>query len=96
MQIKLSPQRRDIVLTVSKAGDTLTINGQAFDFSVIPDGATLPGTAIDCEFVVGDVERIDGDLHITLILPHGPNPSPSIAFPALFVDPPDGDLELPQ
>ena len=96
MKITLTPQRRDDTLAVSKQGDTLTINGTAFDFSVIPEGATLPASAVDCEFITGNIERINGVLHISLILPHGPNPSQEVAFPAPIINPPDGVLELPQ
>ena len=95
MHIILLPQRRDDTLTVSKQGDTLTVNGIAYDFSVIPDGATLPASAVDCEFITGNIERINGVLHISLILPHGPNPSQEVAFPAPIINPPDGVLELP-
>ncbi|MGZ2475908.1 hypothetical protein ACVI1N_004199 [Sinorhizobium medicae] len=38
MKIDLSPQRRDDLLTVTKAGDVFTVNGMAFDFSALPDG----------------------------------------------------------
>ena len=96
MHITLIPQRRDESLTVSKADDTLTINGIAYDFSVIPDGATIPASAVDCEFITGNIERINGVLQISLILPHGPNPSQAVAFPAPIINPPDGVLELPQ
>ena len=96
MRITLNPQRRDATLIVSKHGDTLTINGVAYDFSVIPDGATLPASAVDCEYITGNIERINGVLHISLILPHGPNPSQEVAFPAPIINPPDGVLELPQ
>ena len=96
MKISLSPQRRDDVLQVSKSGDILTINGQAFDFSELPDGATIPSGEVPCEWITGPVERIGGDLHLTLILPHGPNPSPAVASPASLVDPPDGVLDLPR
>ena len=96
MHITLNPQRRDDTLTVSKSGDTLTINGIAYDFSVIPDGATLPASAVDCEYITGNVERINGVLHILLILPHGPNPAQEVAFPAPIINPADGVLELPQ
>ena len=96
MKITLAPQRRDDTLAVSKQGDTITINGEAFDFSVIPDGATLPASAVACESIAGPVERINGVLHITLLLPHGPNPSQEVAFPAPIINPPDGVLELPQ
>ena len=96
MHITLIPQRRDDDLAVSKQGDTITINGIAYDFSVIPDGATLPASAVDCGFITGNVERINGVLHISLILPHGPNPSQAVAFPAPIINPPDGVLEFPQ
>lgn len=96
MHITLSPQYRHDALTVSRQGDILTINGTAFDFSAIPDGATLPASAVDCEFITGNIERIGGVIHTSLILPHGPNPSQAVAFPAPLINPPDGVLELPQ
>lgn len=96
MHIKLNPQRRDDQITVIKSGDTLTINGEAFDFSVIPEGATLPSDAVSSEFFSGPVERIDGVLHITLTLPHGANPVQDVAFPADIIDPPDGEIALPK
>lgn len=95
MRISLSPQRRDDTMTLSKAGDVLTINGEVFDFSSIPDGATLPAEAIACDFIAGPVERIDGDLHVSLILPHGPEPDEAVAFPADIVNPADGPVALP-
>ena len=96
MKIKLNPQRRDDTLTVTKQGDTLTINGEAFDLSVIPDGATLPADALSSEFLSGPVERINGELHVTLTLPHGPDASEAARFPADIIDPADGVLELPR
>lgn len=96
MKINLSPQRRDDTLTVSKQGDTLTINGTAYDFSVIPDGATLPKDATDCAWLASDVERIDGVLHLTLLMPHGANASEAARFPQPIINPADGALELPQ
>lgn len=96
MHIKLNPQRRDDQITVIKSGDTLTINGEMFDFSDIPEGATLPADAIDSDYFSGPVERIDGTLHLTLTLPHGGNPQPHMAFPEAIIDPPDGEVELPK
>lgn len=96
MIIKLSPQRRDDTLVVVKTGDILTINGTVFDFTALPDGATLPAKAVDCECVPADVHRINGELHLTLLLPHGPNPTQEQSFPADIVNPPDGDIPLPQ
>jgi len=96
MKINLSPQRRDDQLTLEKAGDTLTFNGTEYDFSQLPDGGTLPADAVDCEFVIGTVERIDGELELTLLLPHGANASEAARFPQPILDPADGKVELPK
>jgi hypothetical protein len=96
MRITLSPQRRTDGLYVSKKGDTLTINGTAFDFSVIPDGATLPSSAVDCDYLTENIERINGVLHLSLILPTGPDASEAANFPAPLINPANGVLELPQ
>ena len=95
MIINLSPQRRDDTLTVSKQGDILTINNVVYDFSVIPDGATLPASAVDCEYITGDIERIAGVLHLALLLPTGINATHAANFPQPIVNPADGLLELP-
>jgi len=96
MKISLSPQRRDDTLVVSKAGDVLTINGVEFDFSVVPDGATLPAPAVNCPFIGGPVERVGGDLQLTLILPLAADASEAARFPQPIINPADGALELPQ
>lgn len=95
MRVSFSPQRREGPLLVTKFGDILTINGEAFDLSILPDGATIPAGGVPCSWIAGPVERIGGDLHLTLILPHGPNPSEAVAFPAPLVNPPDGALAIP-
>ena len=94
MRITLSPSRRDDRLTISKSGDTLTINGEAFDLSAIPDGATLPRDAVACEWLASDIERIGGVLHLTLILPHGANAPHETRFPDP-IDAADGPIALP-
>lgn len=95
MRIKLTAQRRDDVLTLIKTGDVLTINGAAFDFSSLPDGASIPAGEVPCEWLAGPVERVDGELRLTLILPHGANPTQAVAFPVAITDPPDGVIVLP-
>lgn len=95
MIIKLSPTRSDNTLTVVKNGDALTINGQVFDFTPLPDGATLPSGAIESDWIVGDVERINGVINLALLLPHGPNPSQEVAFPAPLTVTQDGEVVLP-
>lgn len=95
MIINLSPQRRDDTLSFSKMGDVITINGEQYDFSSLPEGATLPAGTIPCEFIIGDVERVDGEIVLTLLMPHGPNPPQHVAFPEPILDPPDGEIILP-
>jgi len=95
MHITLSPVRMDETLTASRSGDVLTLNGEAFDFGPLPEGATLPAEAIDSPWIVGPVSRIDGALHLTLRLPHGPNASQAVAFPEPVAVTQDGPIPLP-
>lgn len=94
--VSFSPRRDDSDLELYRSGDALTINGKAFDFSPLPNGATLPASAIDSPLFCGDVERIDGVLHVSLILPHGPNPPHHVAFPSPLTVTQDGEIEVPK
>lgn len=96
MHITLIPQRRDDTLVVSKSGDTLTINGTAYDFSVVTEGATLPASATDCPFLIGEITRTEGVIYLSLIFPTGNNATPAANFPAPLINPADGALELPK
>ena len=95
MQINLSPQARFDRLTVSKFGDVLTINGTDYDFGPLPDGGTLPRDAVECEWLVSDVERIGGEIHLTLLLPHGPDAPEATRSPAPITVTEDGPVALP-
>lgn len=81
MKIKFSPQRNDNVLRLEVNGEVITINSEEFDLSVIPEGATLPSSAISSNFFTGDVSRTDGILELEILLPHVYNPPHAIAFP---------------
>lgn len=96
MLISFSPQRRDDTLTLEKSdGDKLCINGDWFDFNPLNDGSTIPAGSIPCEWIAGPVERIDGKIHLTLVLPHGPNPSQAVAFPEPVTVTKDGPIAVP-
>lgn len=95
MHITLSPQRRDERTSFERNGDAIIIDGTTYDFAQLPDGATLPNDAVDCDHIVSDIERIDGKIHLTLILPHGPDAPEETRFPEPVIDPPDGPLPLP-
>jgi hypothetical protein len=96
MKISFTPQRSDIPpLQVSKLGDIPTINGKAFDFGPLSEGEILPASAVVCPYVAGDVSRVEGELQIMLILPHGASPPKNVAFPDPIINPPDGDVQVP-
>jgi len=95
MIIKLSPQRRDDAQpSVSVSGDTITINGEPFDFSQIGEGDTLPAEAVDSEYFVGGIERTGGEIVLTLLLPHGYPAPEATRFPA-DINAGDGPVTLP-
>lgn len=97
MHISFSPQRRDDRLELEKSqGDRLRINGELFNFNPLPDGGTIPAGTIPCEWIIGPVERINGDLHVTLVLPHGPNPIQAVAFPQPITVTADGPIAVPE
>ncbi|WP_258036435.1 tail fiber assembly protein [Pseudomonas putida] len=94
MILKLSPVRSDIHLSVAKTGDILEVNGVALDFSRLADGATLPAEAVGCNFVIAPVERINGALVLTLMLPHDADAPEGARFP-VDLYPADGQVQLP-
>lgn len=96
MIIKLSPKRRDDRLEVIKSGNVLNVNGEDFNFSQIGEGDTLPRSAIQSEWFAGDVEKLNGEITLTLLLPNPWNYSPEQAFPADLVSVPDGIVVFPQ
>lgn len=95
MRISFAPQRHYGALTVARHGDILTINGDPVNLSAIPEGATLPAGAISNPWIVGPVERIDGILHVMLLLPHGPNPSQAVAYPEPITLAGNGPVAVP-
>lgn len=95
MKISLIPQRRDSALELRRCGDLLTLNGEDFDLSAIPDKATLPRAAVDCAWLASDIARIDGVLQLALFLPHGPEAPAQTLFPAPLSLTVDGPVVLP-
>ena len=95
MLINLSPIRDDRTLEIYKTGDALTINGENFDFTQLPEGATLPNEAIGCEWIVSDVHRVNGQIELTILLPHGADASHEARFPQPINMTNDGQVVLP-
>jgi hypothetical protein len=95
MRIILSPVRSDAELSITKRGETLVVNGISLDFSQMPDGGSLPATAVGCVWLSSNVERVDGDLVLTLLLPYPADAPESARFPTDIISPKDGQIRLP-
>ena len=84
MKIAFTPQNRFDTLALSKRGDILTVNGEDFDFSPLPEGYSVP---VESAWIIGDVKRISGELHIMIACPGITN--------NVVVDAEDGDIGVP-
>jgi len=88
MLIRYSPQRADRQLSYTFPQPDVveaTLDGvtDRFDFSSLPDGeldVSALETALDiCPILAA--RRVNGQLEVTLLKFHGPNPTPQEAFP---------------
>ena len=95
MIIKFSPVRMGKQLNITRFGDIITFNGEEFDFSPLPDCAVLPASAIDCKWITGEVSKTNGELELTIILPHGANAPYETRFPTPIQVYLDGPVTLP-
>ena len=82
MQIKFSPVFSDATLSLAVSGDVLTVNGVSFDFSALPEGSHLPRAAVGCDMLASDVRRVDGQIALSVILPHAFDAPEDVRFPA--------------
>ncbi|EMB5660426.1 hypothetical protein [Pseudomonas aeruginosa] len=100
MIITLSPYvvlpGSDEHLMLSRDGDVLTVNGQSFDFTPLPEGSELPAEAIGSEWFAGPVVRREGRLEFSLWLPLADGASAAARFPEPMLIEADGPVELPQ
>jgi|TARA_R100000081_G_C4760325_1_gene139476 hypothetical protein len=94
MKLSFTPTRMNNQYEASVSGDALTIDGEVLDFGPLPDGATLPKDDVDCPWLASDVERIDGEICLTLMLPHGANAPEETRFPEM-VTVAEGEVVLP-
>lgn len=75
IKINFSPVRADGKTTATLEGSVLTVNGELFDLSEIPDGATVNHP------VIQKCTRTGDDYELTLTLSHGPNAPQETRFP---------------
>lgn len=94
MKITLSPARSDAHLEASVSGEVLTLNGVDISFAGVKDGDIIAAEDTGCDWISGLVTRSDGEIELTLILPHGSNAPPETLFPqAIYAE--DGPIMLP-
>jgi len=74
MNITRIVQRRDDRLEIQQMGDVLTLNGEVFDFSDLPEGGRLAQVDLACVWLASDVVRQEGEIHLSVIDPLGPEP----------------------
>ena len=67
MKIERTQQRGDASVEYGFIDDLLTVNGDTFDFSAIPDGGFIE--YVPCQWIVGPVRREGGEIILTLIQP---------------------------
>jgi hypothetical protein len=96
MKINLIPQRREDTLELFKNSNSLTVNGEIFDFSPMNDGDILPYGAISSEWFVRNVSQENGELEFTIILPIPWNYSEEQLFPQPLENVPDGLVLFPE
>jgi len=95
MKITFHPMRRDTRLELERQGDHLRVNGETYDFSAVPDGASLPRAAVTGDWLADDVTRVGGVLHLAVILPIGKDANKKSRFPAPVRLRQDGPVPLP-
>ena len=81
MNIQFSPIRAEATLSLAARGDVLIINGLRFDLAQLQDGDSLPADALQSAPLVGAVERLNGEIGVTVLLPHGDDAPEDVRFP---------------
>lgn len=81
MRIVFSPVRMDRAFALARDGEHIAINGEVFDFAGLAEGASLPLDAIGSDLFAADVERKDGLITVSLMLPYGVDAGDEYRFP---------------
>ncbi|WP_421362917.1 hypothetical protein [Agrobacterium rosae] len=76
-------------MNLQKRGDTLLINGKAFDPSAYD--ASLPQNS----WIVGEPTQLKDSWYVTIILPHAASAPRATRFPEAIIVSADGPVELP-
>lgn len=95
MKITFTPVRRDLDLSIARDGDTLIVNDVPLDFTALPEGAILPCGAVQNDWFVGDITRVNGVLCFGMILPYSSCAADADLSPFTLEITQNGDVDLP-
>lgn len=95
MQITFSPMRQEARLTLERQGDILVVNGAAYDFADLAEGASETPASTEHAVFASPVTRRDGRLRMTLILSYGPDAPRATLFPDRLTADRGGPLPVP-
>ncbi|MGK4476339.1 hypothetical protein [Aeromonas molluscorum] len=99
MKLKFIPIRKDDHLRAFVNGDVLILNGVSLDFSPLTDGGTLPAFAVNSEWIASGITRINGEVHLSIFIPHGANAPQETRYPLHFeqyCQVLDGEVPIPE
>ena len=92
MDIIFSPQVREGDIVLHRYKDTLVINSEEFDFSKLSEGDVLPSEAVNSEYVIGDVTRVNGVISLTILSPVQWDAPVEAMFPEPLLNSKEGKL----
>ena len=98
MNINFTPRRGfpgSVTPSYSVDGDTLLVNGEAFDLGSVPDNGTSEPDG--SHFFSGLISRVNGKIHCTVWVPLGDEAASNQTAPAAdwIIDVDDGPITLP-
>lgn len=95
VKITFSPVEGLPPTDITVEGDMLTIDGRLHDFTDLAEGDVLTMESVNDPMVVSDVMRVNGEIVVTVILPHGPDAEPTTRYPVAMDVVTAGEVSLP-
>lgn len=95
MILHFVPLLTEEALVLYVEDDTLTVNGEVFDLSLLGEGDFIDSDAIASKWFTGKVSRVAGAINVSLRLPLAHTASEAAKFPVPMHILQDGLVELP-
>lgn len=93
-----SVESTDIAPTLEVRGEVVIVNGEEFDFGILPAGYSLPRFSVDSPwFVDSTITRDhDGVLTLPIRFPYPADANETLRFPEPIIVTKDGPVDLPK